>query len=132
MKFGRGSFAGLRSTSASIGTCSLRDQMISVPEVTVHKRTLSDDFLVIATDGLWDVVSNDMACDIVRKRCSGEVVSKMVLADGMINNSASACAAMLVELALARGSKDNISVIVVELQHFDGAIGSSTHHQHDS
>ncbi|KAL2902774.1 putative protein phosphatase 2C 8 [Bienertia sinuspersici] len=112
-----------------IGTCTIKEQMMSAPEVTVHKRTISDDFLIIATDGLWNVVSNDMACDIVKKRCSGEVVSnKKVLDDGVIGNGADACAAMLVELALARGSKDNISVIVVELRHFrlDGTSTSSS------
>uniref|UniRef100_A0A803LWI1 PPM-type phosphatase domain-containing protein n=1 Tax=Chenopodium quinoa TaxID=63459 RepID=A0A803LWI1_CHEQI len=99
--------------------------MISVPEVTVHKRGTSEYFMVIASDGLWDVVSNETVCDLVRKCCSGEVVSRRMV-EGSIGNCAAASAAMLVELALARGSQDNISVIVVELGKGQGNAGSSS------
>lgn len=92
--------------------------MIHEPDVIVHKRIPSDEFLVIASDGLWDVLSNETACDIVTKCFSDEVVCKMVV-DGLTANCASASAAMLVELALARGSNDNITVIVVKLQSRD-------------
>lgn len=97
--------------------------MIPAPEVTVHKRHKTDDFLVIASDGLWDVISNETACDIVRKCCLNEAVNRKVL-EGVGGNYAAVSAAMLVELALARGSKDNISVIVVELEHVTNANGN--------
>ncbi|XP_021754346.1 probable protein phosphatase 2C 8 [Chenopodium quinoa] len=98
--------------------------VMSVPEVTVHKRSASEFFMVIASDGLWDVVSNETACDLVRKCCSGEVVSRRMV-EGSIGNCAAASAGMLVELALARGSQDNISVIVVEFSKAQGNAGSS-------
>ena len=105
-------------TSNTGDTKNVKPNVISTPEVRVHKRTKTDNFLVIGSDGLWDVVGVETACDIVRKCCSGEVLSKRV---GVIGNCAAASAAMLVELALARKSKDNISVIVVELQHVNNA-----------
>ncbi|XP_057518532.1 probable protein phosphatase 2C 8 [Amaranthus tricolor] len=108
----------LESTAVSGDTKNVKPNVISTPEVRVHKRTKTDNFLVIGSDGLWDVVGVETACDIVRKCCSGEVLSKRV---GVIGNCAAASAAMLVELALARKSKDNISVIVVELQHVNNA-----------
>ena len=40
--------------------------MISEPEVTVTERTSEDECLILASDGLWDVVSNDTACGVVR------------------------------------------------------------------
>ncbi|KMT11924.1 hypothetical protein BVRB_5g098880 [Beta vulgaris subsp. vulgaris] len=103
---------------AAEGDKSLQPSMIHEPDVIVHKRIPSDEFLVIASDGLWDVLSNETACDIVTKCFSDEVVCKMVV-DGLTANCASASAAMLVELALARGSNDNITVIVVKLQSRD-------------
>ncbi|CAO2837735.1 unnamed protein product [Amaranthus hypochondriacus] len=114
----------LESTAVSGDTKNVKPNVISRPEVRVHKRSKTDNFLVIGSDGLWDVVGDETACDIVRKCCSGQVLSKRV-SEGVIGNCAAASAAMLVELALARGSKDNISVIVVELQHVNNANAST-------
>ncbi|KAL9246659.1 hypothetical protein vseg_020166 [Gypsophila vaccaria] len=105
---------GVLSTSRSIGDYRLKPYVISEPEVQICKRGAADDFVVIATDGLWDVLDNETVCDLVRKCFNGQV-SKKVL-DGVAGNSAAAAATMLAELAIARGSKDNISVIVVQLQ----------------
>lgn len=88
--------------------------MISEPEVTVTKRTESDDFLVIASDGLWDVVSNKFACEVVRLCLNGQI--KRRSSEGFNGSCAADAAAILAEMAMARGSKDNISVIVVELR----------------
>lgn len=91
--------------------------MKSEPEVQVCKRSDSDDFLVIGTNGLWDVVPNEMACDLVRKCFNGQV-SRTVM-EGVGGNCSAAAATLLAELAIARGSRDNISVIVVQLRNFD-------------
>lgn len=91
----------------------LKPYVIEEPEVEISKRTALDEFLIIASDGLWDVVPNDFACDVARKCLNGQMRKKFT--EG--TNSAVA-AAMLAELALSRGSKDNISVIVVELKRF--------------
>ncbi|XP_073131746.1 probable protein phosphatase 2C 8 [Henckelia pumila] len=97
---------GVLATSRSLGDYSLKPYVISEPEVMVTKRTESDDFLIIATDGLWDVLCNRVACQVV-KNCLGGMWS-----DG---TGAQAAAAALAEVAIARGSRDNISVIVVQL-----------------
>lgn len=59
-----------------------------------------DDFIILACDGLWDVISNEHACDFVythmRERMPPSEISKQ-----------------LVKAALVRGSRDNISVMVV-------------------
>ncbi|KAG8382132.1 hypothetical protein BUALT_Bualt05G0044900 [Buddleja alternifolia] len=78
------------------------------PEVVVMRRTKSDDFLIIATDGLWDVVCNQIACEVVKKCLSGGL--RRLPSEG---SGASEAAAALAELAIAKGSRDNISVIVV-------------------
>jgi serine/threonine protein phosphatase PrpC len=67
-------------------------------------RTLvdGDDFLVIASDGLWDTVTSQEAADIVF-RC----VEKMGL---------QSCAEVLTATAMRKGSMDNITVLVIDLR----------------
>ncbi|XP_060174523.1 probable protein phosphatase 2C 65 [Lycium barbarum] len=56
----------------AFGDFCLKDYgLISVPEVYYRKLTESDEFVVLATDGVWDVLSNDEVIRIVattRKR----------------------------------------------------------------
>lgn len=96
------------------GDKCLKPFVTSVPEVTVTKRTNSDEFLILASDGLWDVVSNEYACHVVRRCLSGQMRRR---SRGTMTaaHSASEAARILAELAISRGSEDNISVIIVEL-----------------
>jgi protein phosphatase 2C len=92
----------------------LKPFVISEPEVTVSERTDSDEFIRIPTDGLWDVFTNEAACEVVRKLFDGQIKRRI---PEEYNGSCSAeAAAMPAELAMARGSRDNISVIVVQLE----------------
>ncbi|KAI5329157.1 hypothetical protein L3X38_028554 [Prunus dulcis] len=106
---------GVLATSRSIGDHYLKPYVISEPEVTISERTECCDFLVIASDGLWDVVTNECACQVVR-RCL-DAQTKRQLSEGMSGSSSAPAnaAALLAQLALARGSKDNITIIVAEL-----------------
>ncbi|KAK4601321.1 hypothetical protein RGQ29_010755 [Quercus rubra] len=105
---------GVLATSRSIGDHYLRPYVISEPEVTVTERTELDDFLVIASDGLWDVVSNEFACEVVRRCLDGQI--KRRISEVSSESTAGDAAAILAELAMSRGSNDNISVIVVALK----------------
>jgi protein phosphatase 2C len=45
----------------------LKPYVICDPEVRVMERKDGEDeFLILASDGLWDVVSNEVACNVVR------------------------------------------------------------------
>lgn len=94
--------------------------VIAEPEVTCTQRTEEDECLVLASDGLWDVLSNEVVCDIARKCLAGHRRSSIDLNDIPSNKEieespAAVAAALLTKLALARGSSDNISVVVVDL-----------------
>ncbi|KAK9143997.1 hypothetical protein Syun_013397 [Stephania yunnanensis] len=126
---------GVLATSRSIGDQYLKPYVISVPEVTVKDRTEEDEFLILASDGLWDVMSNEVACKMVRKcfecarlrdeerrsRAKDDAAESSSGGSGCSSCSSSGestpaeAAAMLAELALARGSKDNITIVVVDL-----------------
>lgn len=52
--------------SRAFGDYSMKDYgLISVPEVTQRNITSKDQFVVLASDGVWDVISNQEAVDIV-------------------------------------------------------------------
>ena len=96
------------------GDYFIKPFMRAEPEVTVTDRTDTDEFLILASDGLWDVMSNEFACKVARYCLSGRAAAKCPATVG--GSSASDAAALLVEMAAARGSVDNISVVVVELR----------------
>jgi protein phosphatase 2C len=96
------------------GDYYLKPYVIAEPEVTVMERTDKDEFLILASDGLWDVMSNDVACKIARNCLSGLAASKYP--ESVSGSSAADAASLLVDVAISRGSKDNVSVVVVELR----------------
>ncbi|KAK6156187.1 hypothetical protein DH2020_010435 [Rehmannia glutinosa] len=100
---------GVLAMSRAIGDNYLKPYVISEPEVTITGRTLEDECLILASDGLWDVVSNQTACGVAR----------MCLKSRSEESSDQACSdasMLLTRLALARGSTDNVSVVVVDLR----------------
>ncbi|KAI4330949.1 hypothetical protein MLD38_029185 [Melastoma candidum] len=104
---------GVLATSRSIGDQYLKPFVISDPEVRVTPRTDSDEFLILGSDGLWDVIPNEYACRVVRKCLRGRMRRKSW--EGPVEKRSAEAAAVLTELAIARGSGDNVTVIVVEL-----------------
>ncbi|CAM8950516.1 unnamed protein product [Rhodiola kirilowii] len=105
---------GILRATRSIGDKELKPYMICEPEVTVTKCNELDNFIIIASDGLWDVVSSEDACEVVKMCLDGQPRQRL---KGESTKSPAVAAAMLAELAMAKGSKDNVSVIVVELKN---------------
>ena len=50
--------------------------MSAEPEVTVTDRTDTDEFIILASDGLWEVMSNEFACKVARYCLSGRAAAK--------------------------------------------------------
>lgn len=88
----------------SLGDSEMKDFVSGRPFATsTALLPASDKVLLVACDGLWDVIGDQEAC---------RLASDMVLEQGM---SSAQAAEALVDLALDRGSFDNISVIVCRL-----------------
>ncbi|KVI09878.1 protein phosphatase 2C 37-like [Cynara cardunculus var. scolymus] len=116
---------GVLAMSRAIGDNYLKPYVIPEPEVTVTERTAEDECLILASDGLWDVVSNDVACSVARMCLSSQDVpspprspgSELNVARGESSDKACSDASILLtKLALARRSTDNVSVVVVDLR----------------
>ncbi|RZR87781.1 hypothetical protein BHM03_00015251 [Ensete ventricosum] len=127
--------AGVQTPIASRATTPrhyLKPCVISEPEIRVVERTGEDECLIVASDGLWDVLPNDLACDVARRcleeadptRGSDETIGGGDgggATDGWEEEQASdarcsLAATLLARLALGRKSGDNISVIVIDLR----------------
>ncbi|KAL8241080.1 hypothetical protein R6Q59_014435 [Mikania micrantha] len=116
---------GVLAMSRAIGDNYLKPYVIPEPEVTITERTAEDECLIIASDGLWDVVSNDVACRVARMCLRSEDVPSPPRSAGRQFNVArgessdKACSdasILLTKLALARQTTDNVSVLVVDLR----------------
>lgn len=113
---------GVLAMSRSIGDRYLKPYIIPVPEVTVVARARDDECLVLASDGLWDVLSNEEVCDAARKRIllwhkkNATAAVARGSDGGSPDPAAQAAAEYLSKLALQKGSKDNITVLVVDLK----------------
>ncbi|KAJ4851161.1 hypothetical protein Tsubulata_003250 [Turnera subulata] len=105
----------------SHGDRYLKPWIIPDPEVMFFPRAKEDECFVLASDGLWDVLTNQEACDIARKaillwhKRNGDASSPPQKAEG-VDPAAQAAAQCLAKIALQKGSKDNITVIVVDLK----------------
>ncbi|OEL18754.1 putative protein phosphatase 2C 77 [Dichanthelium oligosanthes] len=90
---------GSLAVSRSFGDVGLKRWVVAEPAVARVPLSAGCEFLVIASDGLWDKVTNQEAVDAVSR------------------SSATACGE-LVELARRRGSRDDVTVMVVDLERF--------------
>ncbi|KAE8722774.1 putative protein phosphatase 2C 25 [Hibiscus syriacus] len=98
---------GSLAVSRGIGDHHLKPWVIAEPETKIISIEPECEFLILASDGLWDKVSNQEAVDIARPSCIA--IDKP--------NPLSACK-KLVDLSVSRGSSDDISVMLIQLGHY--------------
>ena len=100
---------GYLAVSRALGDVDLKTFVIADPEIQVVERNSSQqEFVVLATDGLWDVVSSQEAVEMIWHHWD--------LPDHGISN--------LVMHAYQVGSTDNICIMVVDLK--DGTVVQSS------
>ncbi|CAL5035649.1 unnamed protein product [Urochloa decumbens] len=120
---------GVLAMTRALGDRKLRPEVIAEPEITITKRTSDDQCLILASDGMWDVISNETACHVARQCLehgnsppidpSAASSSTVAAASSRVHGAERRCfhaAWVLGRLALARETADNISVIVVDLR----------------
>lgn len=98
---------GCLAVSRSIGDAHLKQWVSAEPETKLVRIQPQHELLILASDGLWDKVSNQEAVDMARPLCVGADTPEPL----------KACR-KLVDLSVSRGSLDDISVMLVRLDHF--------------
>lgn len=101
---------GVLGVSRALGDRELKSYITAEPSVFCGPVSESSEFLILGTDGLWDHVDNQEAVQLVR------------LALDEKRGIHAACRG-LVELARANRSRDDISVLVVELRSYQASSG---------
>lgn len=81
----------------AFGDHSLRHSgLIAVPHILKYTLKPFDKFLVIASDGVWDELSDQDSVNYCKEECTTKQIAQSI-----------------VKSAVQKGSKDNISVIVL-------------------
>ncbi|KAM0031123.1 putative protein-serine/threonine phosphatase [Helianthus debilis subsp. tardiflorus] len=88
---------GLKETDNQAGPLSAE------PELKLVTLTKEDEFLIIGSDGIWDVFMNQNAVDFVRRRLQD-------------HNDVKRCCKEMVEEAMKRHALDNLTVVIVCFQ----------------
>ncbi|MBY0353436.1 protein phosphatase 2C domain-containing protein [Candidatus Babeliales bacterium] len=94
------------AVSRALGNVNLGDLLCVKPDIYSRDLNGTEDFLIIASDGLWDVMSNQAAVDLV-KHWLNEGMHPLI------------CANNLVDKALALWNHDNVTATII---FFDPAI----------
>jgi len=89
---------GILAVTRSLGDRAMKQYVIGDPYTEEHELKEGDSHLILACDGVWDVLSDQDVVDIVKNASSCGAASKEILI-----------------AALRAGSMDNISVMVVAL-----------------
>ncbi|OWM87746.1 probable protein phosphatase 2C 9 [Punica granatum] len=90
---------GQLAVSRAFGDKNLKSHLRSDPDIVSADVDTDTDILILASDGLWKVMSNQEAVDIARKTKDPQRAAKNLAAE-----------------ALNRDSKDDISCIVIRLK----------------
>lgn len=115
---------GTLAVTRALGDASMKEFITGHPFTTETKISEDDSILILACDGLWDVCTDQEACDYIQSDI----------------DDPQRCAELLVDFALEQGSTDNLSVIVVRLSakrpdssdDSEGQVDKITHHDPDA
>eukprot|EP01088_Endostelium_zonatum_P012263 TRINITY_DN2644_c0_g1_i2.p1 TRINITY_DN2644_c0_g1~~TRINITY_DN2644_c0_g1_i2.p1 ORF type:complete len:1250 (-),score=386.92 TRINITY_DN2644_c0_g1_i2:202-3924(-) len=92
---------GMLALSRSLGDCELQPWVTWMPDIKEHILTKEDCYVVLACDGVWDVLSNEEVSRLVRE-------SELEGGDEPVK-----LASKIRDVSYLLGSSDNISVVVI-------------------
>ncbi|KAF8070151.1 protein serine/threonine phosphatase 2C [Lyophyllum atratum] len=102
----RGRVLGYLNVTRSLGNheahdgFSLKKYVVGTPYTSRTELTAKEEFFILACDGLWDVVTDQEAVDLIRGTEDPQVASKI-----------------LMDHAFENGTRDNVTVMVVRFKH---------------
>jgi len=93
------------SVSRSFGDIDSKPYISHIPEIFRLKLNKQDKFIVLACDGLWDVMNNQEVVNFVLSNIPSKLQNNT-------NNNNTNIAKKLAEHAIKKGSTDNVSVVI--------------------
>jgi len=93
---------GVLAVTRSLGDSSMKEFVVGAPYTTETELCNEDELLILACDGLWDVIGDQAAVELIR-----EV------------EDAQAASSLLLKHALVHHTTDNVTVIVVRFKHLE-------------
>lgn len=94
------------SVSRAFGDLDAQPYLTNIPDIFRYKIEKSDKFIVMACDGLWDVMSNSDVVNFLLNECYDTNLEERINININI-------ARKLAETAIAKGSTDNVSILVI-------------------
>lgn len=101
---------GVLAVSRAIGDVNLKDVVIAIPDVSSFNLMGDEEFVILATDGLWDVMSDEESVEMIRESLTQNTDCED--SDDSIERGA---VKVLMESAWERGSNDDVCVLVINL-----------------
>jgi len=105
------------SVSKSFGDLDNTPYVSHLPDSFHYQLQPEDEFIIVACDGLWDVLQNHEAINFVRDHWNDNNIGYYDLPDDRYPsediNKTNNIARKLASYAIARGSTDNVSILVV-------------------
>ena len=96
---------GMLAVSRSFGDLYLHPAVTWKPDIYIVSLQEGNNFLIMASDGLWDTMSNE---EVLRVMLDEVVENKGVVTKDLLEKSGQRC----MRIAQAKGSMDNISIII--------------------
>jgi serine/threonine protein phosphatase PrpC len=104
---------GNLALSRAVGDRSERPAVTAEPEIiTVPVQDEDDEFIILATDGLWDVLESNEAVALIQK----------LVEQGLPRDQV---ATWMVEESIRRGTYDNVTVLIIWLDRSAAALKST-------
>lgn len=94
------------SVSRAFGDIYAHPHVCQTPDIFNYLISPKDKFVVLACDGLWDVLSNQDVINYILYNCYNDSLSERTNKDIDISKK-------LAEYAIKKGSTDNISIIII-------------------
>lgn len=91
---------GFLAVTRSLGDSYMKDLVVGRPFTTSLEISPADEFIILACDGLWDVISDQQACEFVAE-CF------------QVSKDPQRAAKLLCQLAMDKATTDNVTVMVV-------------------
>lgn len=100
---------GVLAITRSLGDSYVKNLVTGRPFTTSTEITKEDQFLILACDGVWDVISDDAACKFVEDIFQTQRKKKQ-------REDPALAAKKLCQYAIDKATTDNVTVMVVKLE----------------